>query len=96
MRRIKFLKSADGERIIRLRDVLSVRLEIIDNHGFIAGRIIAKLRGWADDVTIAGYAAVRDTPDAQILPIKARADMERLLHLLNGGRLAKGDIWPHE
>lgn len=94
--RMKFLLSADGTRVARLRDVQSARLAIEDNHGFVAGRIVGNLRGGADPIVLAGYAAIRDTPEARNLPVRARADMTRLLHLLNGGRLSKGESWPSE
>ena len=63
-------------------------------NGFLAAKIVATLRGGADPVTLAAYTAIDGSPEAQNLPLQARADMERLLHLLNGGRLAKGESWP--
>lgn len=92
--RVKFIKSADGERIIRLRAIQSVRLLSHAANGFCAARIVATLKGGADPVTLAAYTAITGSQEAQNLPLEARADMGRLLHLLNGGRLAKGEEWP--
>ena len=94
--RLKFLKSADGTRLIRLRQVQSVRLDTTSGNGFVAARIIANLKGGADPVTLAAYTALADTPEARNLPSMTKADMERLQHLLNGGRLSKGEKWPSE
>lgn len=94
--KMKFLKTADGCRLVRLRQVQSVRLDTTSGNGFAAARIIASLRGGADPVTLAAYTAIADTPEARNLPIQARADMNRLLSLLNGGRLQKGEKWPSE
>lgn len=91
---IKFLQSADGTRLIRLRSVRSVRLQEHTGNGFVAARIVASLRGGADPVILAAYTAVAGSPDAARLPARAKADMDRLLHLLNGGRLRKGEQWP--
>ena len=91
--RTKFLKSADGKRIIRLRAIRSVRLEDGTGNGFWAARIRAKLRG-GEEVTLAGYAACETFPDAPKIHARAAADMERLLALLNGGRLRRGEEWP--
>ena len=93
MRKLKFIKSADGKRIIRLRSIGSVRLEDGTGNGFWAGRIKAKLRG-GEEVTLAGYACCETFPDAPKIHARAAADMSRLLALLNGGRLAKGEKWP--
>lgn len=94
--RLKFLKSADGCRLVRLRSIQSVRLDTTSGNGFVAARITANLKGGADPVTLAAYTAIADTPEARNLPLQARADMERLLHLLNGGRLSRGEKWPKE
>lgn len=94
MRRLKFIKSADGERIIRLRSIQSARLISHAANGFLAARIVATLKGGADPVTLAAYTAIDGSPEAENLPSVARADMERLLVLLNGGRLRKGEEWP--
>ena len=94
MKKIKFLQSADGTRLVKLRSVRSVRLQEHSGNGFVASRIVASLKGDADPVTLAGYAAIEGTPEAANLPIQARADMDKLLHLLNGGRLRKGEQWP--
>lgn len=94
MKKIQFIKSADGERIIRLRTIQSVRLISHAANGFLAARIVATLRGGADPVTLAAYTAIAPSPEAEKLPSVARADMDRLAHLLNGGRLQKGEEWP--
>ena len=94
MKRIKFIKSADGTRIIRLRSIRSVRLIEHAGNGFKAARIVANLKGGADPVTLAAYTAVAPSPEAENLPTRAQADMGRLLHLLNGGRLHRGEEWP--
>ena len=94
MKLIKFLQSADGTRLIRLRAIRSVRLQEHSGNGFIAYRIVASLKGDADAVTLSAYTAIADTPEAASLPARAKADMDRLLHLLNGGRLRKGEQWP--
>ena len=94
--KMKFLKSADGCRLVRLRQVQSVRLDTTSGNGFVAARIIANLKGGADPVTLAAYTALANTPEARNLPIQARADMDRLLALLNGGRLSRGEKWPKE
>lgn len=94
--RTKFLKSADGCRLVRLRQVKSVRLDTTSGNGFVAAKIVATLKGGADPVTLAAYTALADSPEARNLSLQARADMERLLHLLNGGRLSKGEKWPKE
>lgn len=94
MKRLQYLKSADGERIIRLRSIQSVRLISHAANGFVAARIVATLRGGADPVLLAAYTAIADSQEAQNLPLQARADMDRLAHLLNGGRLDKGEEWP--
>ena len=96
MRRVKFIKSADGERIIRLRAIQSVRLISHAANGFVAARIVATLRGGADPVTLAAYTAIDSSPEAVINDVRARAEMDRLLALLNGGRLRKGEVWPKE
>ena len=92
--KLKFLKSADGERLIRLRDIRSANLQIVDSNGFVAARITAQMRNGADPVILAGYAAIGDSPEGRNLPSRARTDMDRLLHVLNGGRLHKGEEWP--
>jgi len=94
MKRLKFIKSADGERIIRLRSIQSVRLVSNAANGFVAARIVANLKGGADPVTLSAYTAMDGSPEAQNLPSRAQADMSRLLALLNGGRLQKGESWP--
>ena len=94
MKQVKYLRSADGERIVRLRSIQSVRLISNAANGFIAARIVATLKGGADPVTLAAYTAIADTAEAKNLPTTARADMDRLLRLLNGGRLQKGEEWP--
>ena len=91
--RLNFIKSADGKRIIRLRAIRSVRLEDGTGNGFWAGRIRAKLRG-GEEVTLAGYATCETFPDSSKIHARARADMDRLLSILNGGRLRKGEEWP--
>ena len=96
MRRIKFIISTDGERIIRLRSIQSVRLISHAANGFKAARIVANLKGGADPVTLAAYTAMDGTPEAENLPSRAQADMGRLLALLNGRRLHRGDSWPKE
>lgn len=96
MKRVKFLKSADGERIIRLRDVISARLIITENNGFTASKVVAVVRGESFPVVLDCEAAVSDTTEGRNLPSRARADMDRLLHLLNGGRLDKGEEWPQK
>ena len=94
MKRLKFIRSADGTRIIRLRSIQSVRLVTNAANGFIAARIVATLKGGADPVTLAAYTAVAPSPEAENLPSRAQVDMGRLLALLNGGRLQKGEEWP--
>ena len=92
--KLKFIKSADGKRLIRLRSIQSVRLDTTSGNGFSAARITANLKGGADPITLAAYTALADTPEAINLPLRAKADMDRLLTLLNGGRLRKGEKWP--
>lgn len=94
MIRIKFVKSADGERIIRLRDVISARLIITENNGFTAAKVVAVVRGESFPIVLDCEAAISDSPEGRNLPSRARADMDRLAHILNGGRLAKGESWP--
>ena len=92
--KLKFLKSADGTRLIRLRDIRSANLQIVDSNGFVAARITAQMRNGADPVILAGYAAISDSTEGRNLPLRAQSDMDRLLSILNGGRLQKGEIWP--
>ena len=94
MKRIRYIKSADGTRIVRVRSIQSVRCETHDGNGFKAARIVANLKGGADPVTVAAYTAIEGSPEAENLPSRAQADMSRLLALLNGGRLRKGEEWP--
>ena len=92
--RMKYIKSADGSRLVRLRSIRSVRLDQTSGNGFVAARITAQMRNGADPVILAGYAAIRDSTEGRNLPLRAQRDMDRLLSILNGGRLAKGEIWP--
>ena len=94
MKRIKFISSADGTRLVKLRSIRSARLQEHTGNGFVASRITATLKGDADPVTLAAYTAVDPSPEAASLPARAKADMDRLLHLLNGGKLRKGEQWP--
>lgn len=94
MKRLKFIPSADGTRLIRLRSIKAVRLKTHAGNGFVASKIVAQLRGGGEDVTLSAYTAFDGTPEAESLPSRAQADMSRLLALLNGGRLAKGEEWP--
>lgn len=92
--RLKYIKSADGDRLIRLRSIQSVRLVTTSGNGFVAAKIVANLKGGADPITLAAYTALADSPEARNLPLRAQSDMDRLLALLNGGRLSKGEKWP--
>lgn len=94
MRKLKFIKSADGSRIVRLRSIKAVRLKTHAGNGFVASKIVAQLRGGGEDVTLAAYTALDGTTEAENLPSRAQADMSRLLSILNGARLRRGEKWP--
>lgn len=94
MRKLKFIKSADGSRIVRLRSIKAVRLVEHNGNGFKASKVVATLKGGADPITLAAYTALDGTTEAENMPSTARADMDRLLSLLNGARLRRGEEWP--
>ena len=92
--KIKFISSADGTRIIRVRSIKAARLETTRGNGFLIAKIKAQIRGEGDSVTLAAYTAVDPSPEAENLPSRAQADLDRLCALLNGGRLSTGEFWP--
>ena len=97
MRRTKprFVQSADGTRIVQLRQIRSARLEQAKGNGFLFFEIQARLRG-GDIVPLATWTALEGSPAAENLPSLAQANMDRLCQLLNGCCLRKGEEWPKE
>lgn len=94
-RKPRFFQSADGTRIVQLRQIRSARLEQAKGNGFLFIEIQARLRG-GDIVPLATWTALDGSPAAENLPSIAQANMDWLCHLLNGGRLANGEEWPQK
>lgn len=96
MKRLKFIASANGSRIVRLRDIREVYLKCYDSNGFVAAKIVAVMRNNSYPVTLAAYTEIAGSEDALNMLSRAGRNMDRLRFILNGGRLKKGESWKEE